>query len=553
MLRAALTTTVSLLKLRIGIAIAASAVAGAAATQGAARTAWEVLALALAVLGASGAAGAFNHYYERDLDRHMRRTETRPFASGMLQPGAGWLMAFAALAMLSLALAYVVGGAVSAAYVLLGGVTYGVVYTVWLKRRTPLNIVVGGLSGSFAVLAGAAAVDPTPQTVPMILALVLFLWTPPHFWALAAARRDDYVNAGFPMLPVVASERVWTTAILAHTVALTALSLVPLWFGMGLIYGIGAGVGGAVFVWRSWQLYRAPGRATAMATFGASLIHLTLLTLAVVLDAAVMTKASAAPARGPLDPRIVLERSEAAIGTKLGDYRLRDPQGRHIALADYRGRPLVVSLVYSSCSTTCPVTTQHLIDAVAQARRSLGADRFAVLTIGFDARRDSPQHMAAFAGRQGIPATGWDVASGDEATLAALMRDLGFSYQAVAGGFDHIAQTTIIDAEGRVYRQVYGDDFPLPVFIEPLKEAVFGTTTRALTVSALIDRLSFLCTVYDPGQGRYRTSYAIALGIGIGGLSLLLAGIIFIRAWMRNRRLEALRRGPPPRLLGRQT
>ena len=552
-MRAVLTTTVSLLKLRIGIAIAASTIAGVAAAQGVPRAAWDVLALALAVLGASGAAGAFNHYFERDLDRHMRRTQTRPFASGLLRPGARWLAAFAALAVASLVLAYVAGGAVSALYVLLGGLTYGVVYTVWLKRRTPMNIVIGGLSGSFAVLAGAAAVDPMPQTAPVLLALVLFLWTPPHFWALAAARRDDYANAGFPMLPVVTSERVWTTAILAHTVALSMLSLLPLWFGMGAIYGIGASVGGAVFVWRSWQLYHAPSRATAMATFRASLIHLTLLTLAVVLDTAVVTKAAATPAGDPLDPRIVLERSEAVIGTKLGDYALRDPQGRHIALSDYRGRPLVVSLVYTSCSTTCPVTTQHLIDAVAQARRSLGADRFAVLTIGFDARRDSPQRMAAFAGRQGIPASGWDVASGDEATLAALMQDLGFSYLAVAGGFDHIAQTTIIDAGGRVYRQIYGDDFPLPVFVEPLKEAVFGITTRALTVSALFDRLSFLCTVYDPGQGRYRTSYAIALGIGIGGLSLLLAGVIFVRAWMRNRRLEALRRASPPQLLGRRT
>jgi len=550
--RAALSTTVSLLKLRIGIAIAASAVAGAAAAQGAAREAWEVLALALAVLGASGAAGAFNHYYERDLDRHMRRTAKRPFASGRLTPGAGWLAGFAVLGVASLALAYVAGGAISAVYVLLGGLTYGVVYTVWLKRRTAMNIVVGGLSGSFAVLAGAAAVDPMPQAVPVLLALVMFLWTPPHFWSLAAARRDDYANAGFPMLPVVASERVWTTAILAHTVALTVLSLVPLWFGMGLIYGVGAAAGGAIFVWRSWRLYRAPSRTTAMATFGASLIHLTLLTLAVVLDATMMTPAAATQAGNPFDPKSVLARSEAAIGTQLGDHTLIDPQGRRIALADYRGRPLVISLVYTSCSTVCPTTTQHLLDAVKEARRNLGTDRFAVLTVGFDARRDTPQHMATFARRQGISATGWDVASGDEATLSALMQEVGFSYQAVAGGFDHIAQTTIIDAEGRVYRQVYGDDFPLPVFIEPLKEVVFGTFTRALTVSALIDRFSFLCTVYDPGQGRYRTSYAIALGIGIGGLSLVIAGVLFVRGWVRNRRLEALR-SASPRLLGRQT
>lgn len=283
---AALTIATSLLKLRIGVAIAASAVAGVAAAQGEALPAWRTLLLALAVLGASGAAGAFNHYYERDLDRRMARTAARPFASGQLKPGAGWLLAFAALGAASLLLAYAMGGAVSTLYVLLGGVTYGVVYTVWLKRRTAWNIVVGGLAGSFAVLAGAAAVDPAPQTVPVLLALVMFLWTPPHFWSLAAARREDYARAGFPMLPVTAPQRVWTSAILAHTVALTLLSLLPLWFGMGLIYGLGAASGGAIFVLRSWQLYRAPGRSTAMANFGASLIHLTLLTAGIVLDGA---------------------------------------------------------------------------------------------------------------------------------------------------------------------------------------------------------------------------------------------------------------------------
>jgi protein SCO1/2 len=177
---------------------------------------------------------------------------------------------------------------------------------------------------------------------------------------------------------------------------------------------------------------------------------------------------------------------------------------------------------------------------VAEARRSLGADRFAVLTVGFDARNDNPQRMATFAKQQGIPVATWRAASGDAATLTALMDDLGFSYLAAAGGFEHITQTSIIDAEGRVYRHVYGEDFPLPVFIEPLKETVFGTTTRAFTVAALIDRINFLCTVYDPNQGRYRTSYAIALGIGVGALSLIFAGAIFIRAWVRNRRLHAL-------------
>ncbi|MGB6270642.1 MAG: heme o synthase, partial [Pseudolabrys sp.] len=243
--------------------------------------------LALAVLGASGAAGAFNHYYERDLDREMRRTRSRPFASGAFQPSLCWPISFLALLVASLALAAAANGLVSSLLVFLGSFTYGVVYTVWLKRRSAWNIVIGGLAGSFAVLAGAAAVDPTPQVVPVLLALVLFLWTPPHFWSLAAAKGDDYARAGVPMLPVTASQRVWTWAILLHAAALVAISLVPLWYGQGLLYGLGAGVGGAYFLWKSWLLYIAPSKHTAMDNFFASFIQLGLLIVGVVLDALV--------------------------------------------------------------------------------------------------------------------------------------------------------------------------------------------------------------------------------------------------------------------------
>lgn len=276
---------VSLLKLRIGVAIAASAVAGMAAAQGPAPSPWQAAAFALAVLGGAGAAGAFNHYYERDLDRRMIRTNHRPFASGAFIANDWWIASFGILLVASLALAAVSGGLVAAVYVFLGAFTYGVIYTVWLKRRSVWNIVVGGLAGSFAVLAGAAAVDPTPQVTPLILALVLFLWTPPHFWSLAAARRDDYAAAGTPMLPIAAPERIWTLAILLHTGSLAVLSLVPLGFGLGPIYGVAAFGGGGYFLWRSWQLHRAPSTRTAMANFKASLVQLTLLIAGVLADA----------------------------------------------------------------------------------------------------------------------------------------------------------------------------------------------------------------------------------------------------------------------------
>ena len=286
MMLAVINTTVSLLKLRIGVAIAASALAGIAAASGPALAWWQIAGLGVAVLGASGAAGGFNQYYERDIDALMRRTRSRPFATGKLGASWWWLAGFLALLVASLVLAAATGGTLAAVFVFLGAFTYGIVYTVWLKRRSVWNIVVGGLAGSFAVLAGAAAVAPGLQLFPIVLAIVLFLWTPPHFWSLAAARSDDYALADVPMLPVVVAPAAWTRAVLAHTAALVAISLVPLWFGQGLWYGLGAGCGGGIFLWKSIALYRAPTKQTAMANFFASLLQLSLLIVGVVLNAA---------------------------------------------------------------------------------------------------------------------------------------------------------------------------------------------------------------------------------------------------------------------------
>src|SRR6516225_4292615 len=158
---------------------------------------------------------------------------------------------------------------------------------------------------------------------------------------------------------------------------------------------------------------------------------------------ALMTAAWAAPER--LDPQQAMERSEAAVGRKIGNYDLVDSTGAALPLASLRGKPLVISLVYTSCSSVCPPTTQHLIDAVGQAARLIGPDRFSVLTVGFDARNDTPARLTQFANVQGVKFPNWRLASGDPATIEALLHDLGFSYAAVAGGFDHVAQTTIVD------------------------------------------------------------------------------------------------------------
>ncbi len=274
-----------LFKLRIGFAIALTALAGTAVAPGSVG-AGVVAAIGLAVLVASAAAGAFNQYVEVDLDRRMARTRSRGFATGRLKRHPGWLVLIAGLAVGATAAAAWLVNPMAALYTFLGAFFYGVVYTVWLKRRTSMNIVVGGIAGSFAVLAGAAAVSPEAALAPLPLAFawILFLWTPPHFWSLAIVCRDDYAAAGVPMLPVVAGEAKAARAVLAGAALLVASSLIPLALGMGFIYAAGAATGGFLFLRAAARLARNPGKASARASFRASLVQLALLLVAAIAD-----------------------------------------------------------------------------------------------------------------------------------------------------------------------------------------------------------------------------------------------------------------------------
>ena len=276
-----------LFKLRIGLVIGFTAVAGLAVAPGPPLQGWQVLLLALAVTMASAAAGAFNQYVERDLDARMGRTRRRAFVTGRLAAGRAWLLAIIAIGAAGVLLAAVALNVAVAIYTFLGAFTYGIVYTVWLKRRTWWNIVIGGLAGSFAVLAGAAAVTPDALApLPLAFAIVLFLWTPPHFWSLAIAYRDDYASANVPMLPIVVGDVRAARAVLASAAMLVVASLVPVLLGLGLLY-LGAAVGGGAYLLLTCtRLARAPGRRNAMVSFHASLIQLTALLVAAIADGA---------------------------------------------------------------------------------------------------------------------------------------------------------------------------------------------------------------------------------------------------------------------------
>lgn len=275
---------INLFKLRIGVVITLAALGGMAITPGQALSGWQVLILSLTVMLASAAAGAFNQYFERDIDAKMTRTANRPFLNGSFQHGRKWLVIIGLMLAVAVASAAFAFNAMTALNIFLGAFTYAIVYTAWLKRRTWLNIVFGGLAGSFAVLAGAAAVDPSFGPLPGLLALVLFLWTPPHFWSLAIVIRDQYAAAGVPMLPVVKGDKKAARIILGHTILLVAVSIMPAFYGLGWIYLMGALLGGIYFIVKSVQLVLNPTKEAAMANFVASLVQFGILIVALIIE-----------------------------------------------------------------------------------------------------------------------------------------------------------------------------------------------------------------------------------------------------------------------------
>ena len=285
--RAAWRVAAEVFKPRIALEIMLAGVAGAAISGGPGLAWWQLLVLAAGIFVAAGSAGALNHLAERDLDARMSRTRGRPFVTGALTCDARWYVGVVALLGLAVGAAGLATNWLAAACVFLGAFTYGVVYTLWLKRRTWMNIVIGGLAGSFAVLAGAAAVDPTPGPAAWTFAVVLFLWTPPHFWSLATYYRQDYADAGVPMLPVVYGDRVAARAIFGHTIPLVLLSLLPVVWGAGPIYLACAASGGAYFIWRAWLLARSQTPSNAIHSFLASLLQLGLLLLGAIVEGAV--------------------------------------------------------------------------------------------------------------------------------------------------------------------------------------------------------------------------------------------------------------------------
>jgi heme o synthase len=271
---------VALLKLRIGALVVMTATAGALAAGN--RSPVGLLVLAGACLLAASGASALNHYLDRDLDGRMARTAGRPLPSGRIRNARTALWLGAGLVAASQAAAPVLGvGPVL--YLLAGALTYAVVYTAWLKRRTPYSIVLGGAAGSFAALAGWQTAASTWHPEPLLLAGVLFLWTPSHFWSLAIVLERDYRAAGVPALSALVGARRTAGAVFANTAGLVVLSLALAAY-RPWPYALLALPAGAAFLLLTYRLRATPEVPLAWRTFKLSGAYLLVLLLGLVFS-----------------------------------------------------------------------------------------------------------------------------------------------------------------------------------------------------------------------------------------------------------------------------
>lgn len=241
-----------------------------------------------------------------------------------------------------------------------------------------------------------------------------------------------------------------------------------------------------------------------------------------------------------LDEKAALALSQSVVGKPVEDFALLDRRGKPVRLADYRGKPLLVNFIYTGCFEACPTTTRNLQKAVEAATAALGADRFNVVSIGFNQPFDSPDALKSFALKHGVGLPNWEFLSPAAAIVEPITHGFGFSYVSTPAGFDHINQITLVDAGGVIRRQIYGEKPTADDLVEPLKLMVTGAPLpgQTNTVAELIDRVRILCSVYDPASGQYRVSYSFVIEI-VGFITFFTWAVFFL--WRESRKRRRLK------------
>jgi protein SCO1 len=264
---------------------------------------------------------------------------------------------------------------------------------------------------------------------------------------------------------------------------------------------------------------------------------LVLLVACLVCPALAQPREPVSSAAPGLNASAAIGASQAVVGRLIGEHRLLERDEGPVRLSAFRGKPLLVSFIYTGCFQVCPTNTRALQQAVRALETRFGTNQFNVVSIGFNQPADSPQAMKAFALQHGISFPHWSFLSPPASEVEPLTREFGFSYQATPAGFDHVLQVTLVDAQGHIVRQVYGDEVPADALGEPLKQLLLGAPLAPQSLLAdLVDRVRILCTVYDPKTGSYRVDYSLALEVA-GGLTFAVVVLLyFLNEWRGRRR-----------------
>jgi protein SCO1/2 len=252
-----------------------------------------------------------------------------------------------------------------------------------------------------------------------------------------------------------------------------------------------------------------------------------------------------------LDEREALRLGESVIGKRVPDVTLRDRQGRAVRLSDYRGKPLLVSFIYTGCFQVCPTQTRALHEAVKGLDRMLGEHQFNVVSIGFNQPFDSPDAMRSFAAQNRIGYRNWEFLSPARELVDPLTQAFGFSFVATPAGFDHVLGVTVVDAHGRIHAQVYGDRLRADQLGKPLRELLLQTPPQAAsTLASVVERVRILCTVYDPDTGEYRYDYKLIFELIGGALFFFSVTLYLLFEWRDQRRARRASCTANPRASG---
>lgn len=500
---------------------------------------WQMLILMFAMVLAGGSANALNQYFDRDIDAIMPRTrEKRPIPSGRMNPRAALIFSLI-IGVISIFLLYVYGNLLTAGLGLFTILFYVFIYTLWLKRKTPYNIVIGGAAGATPPLMGWAAAHGEISWVALLMFALIFVWTPAHFWALALCLKEEYAQVSVPMLPVTDGVEKTRKQIFFYSVLTIITSLLlGLWSGFDKIYLLPAIMLGMAFIWYALKVLREKTEKSAWKMFGFSIVYLFLLFSFMIVDVLV----AAEPIPRELQNVGIEEKFGQSVDLNL---RFKNEKGEEVPLRTVIDgkRPVLLLLAYYRCPNLCNLFLNGTLETLKKLDWTPGKN-FQILTVSIDTEEEFPvaqKKKENYLKDYNRPDAGpyWHFWVNDRkipsrdpllpSNALTLSEQVGFKYRYDPDQqqYAHSSAMIVLTPEGKVSRYLYGVQF------EPQDVRLALTEAGGRRIGSLVDHILLFCYHYDPQTKKYAL-YATNLMRAAGGLTVFILALVLIRVSRRR-------------------